>query len=128
MLTVQTMIGSVEGNLRNGSSHKRYHGNTAGAHKSDAAIGQANISGDRSGAALLSQVAAANPTSTASPASNCGGATRSNIANTGPLKRQCCTYVPTEPIGMRPRLRNGTYRSPATAAASAASRMRTRFQ
>src|ERR1700732_290740 len=102
MLTVQTMISSVEGDLRNGSSHRRYHGNTAGAHKRVAAIGQANMSGDDSGAVFLSQVAVPNPTSTASPASNCGGATRSSIANTGPLKRKFCTYVPSAPIGMRP--------------------------
>src|ERR1700736_5780389 len=102
MLTVQTRITRVEGDLRNGSSQRRYQGNTAGANKRDAAIGHANMSGDHSGAALLSQVAVANPTSTASPASNCGGATRSSIANTGPLKRQFCTYVPSDPIGMRP--------------------------
>src|SRR6266446_2107175 len=135
MLTVQMMISSVEADHRNGSSQRRYHGNTAGAHTRDAAIGQANWSGDHSGAALLllNQVAVANPTSTASPTSNCGGATSSSAANTGPLKRKLCTYVPSEPIGMRPwlkneRSRNGTYRSPTTAAASAASRMRTRFQ
>src|SRR5712692_1051364 len=102
MLTVQMMISSVEADIRNGSSQRRYHGNTTGAHKRDAAIGQANRSGDHSGAALLSQVAVTNPTSTASPASNCGGATRSSVANTGPLKRKLCTYVPSEPIGMRP--------------------------
>src|ERR1700730_6529477 len=102
MLTVQTMIGSVEVDVRNGSSQRRYHGNTAGAHKRDAAIGQANRFGDHSGAARLSQVAVTNPMSTASPTSNFGGATRSSAANTGPLKRQLCTYVPSEPIGMRP--------------------------
>src|SRR5260370_13931692 len=102
MLTVQTMISSVEGDLRNGSSQRRYQGNTAGAHKREAAIGHANMSGDHSGAVFLSQVAVANPASTASPANNCGGATRSSIANTGPLKRQCWTYVPSEPIGRRP--------------------------
>src|SRR5205807_4860177 len=77
MLTVQMMISSVEADIRNGSSQRRYHGNTTGAHKRDAAIGQANRSGDHSGAALLSlcQVAVANPASTAKPASNCGGAT-----------------------------------------------------
>src|SRR5947207_2978395 len=138
MLTVQTMITSVEADLRNGSSQRRYHGNTAGAHKRDAGIGHANtspanVSGDHSDAALLSHIAVTSPTSTARPASNCGGATRSRIANTGPLKRKLCTYVPSEPIGMRPwlkneRLRNGTYRSATTTAASAASRMRTRFQ
>src|SRR5712691_7341101 len=107
MLTVQTMISNVEADVKNGSSQRRYHGNTAGAHKRDAAIGQANMgqtnrSGDHSGAALLIHVAVTSPTSTASPASNCGGATRSSVANTGPLKRKLCTYVPSEPIGMRP--------------------------
>src|SRR5690349_6590871 len=133
MLTVHRMISSVEADVRNGSSQRRYHGNTTGAHTRVAAIGQANVSGENSGVALLSHVAVANPTSTAIPASNCGGATRLSAANTGPLKRKLCTNVPSEPIGMRPwlkneRLRNGTYRSPTTAAASAASRMRTRFQ
>src|SRR5579863_9152152 len=104
MLTVQIMISSVEADVRNGSSQSKYHGNTAGAHRRDAAMGQANWSGDHVGAALLilSQVAVTNPTSTASAASNCGGATRSSIANTGPLKRKVCTYVPREPIGMWP--------------------------
>src|SRR5713101_3365364 len=106
MLTVQMMISSVEADHRNGSSQRRYHGNTAGAHTRDAAIGQANASGDNSGALLLNQTAVASPTSTASPASNCGGATRSSAANTGPLKRKVCTYVPSEPIGMWPGLRN----------------------
>ena len=75
MLTVQRMISSVEADVRNGSSQRRYHGNIAGANKRVAAIGQANTSGDHSGAALLSQIAVTNPTSTASPASNLGGAT-----------------------------------------------------
>src|SRR5207237_2446313 len=73
MLTVQMMISSVEADIRNGSSQRRYHGNTTGAHKRDAAIGQAKTSRDHSGAALLSQTAVTNPTSTASPASSCGG-------------------------------------------------------
>src|SRR2546423_15029599 len=115
MLTVRRMISSVEADVRNGSSQRRYHGNTTGAHKRDAAIGQANTSADHSGAALLSQVAVTNPTSTASAASKGGGATRSSAANTGPLKRKLCRYVASEPTGMRPRLRNGTYRSPTTA-------------
>src|ERR1700721_4273638 len=42
MLTVQMMISSVEADVKNGSSHKRYHGNTAGAHKRVAVRGQAN--------------------------------------------------------------------------------------
>src|SRR5579864_1165978 len=102
MLTVQTMINSVEGDVRNGSSQSRYQGNTAGAHKSDAAIGQANTWGDNSGDTLLSQDAVASPTSTASPASKSGGATPSSAANRGPLKRKVCTYVSSEPVGMRP--------------------------
>jgi len=80
MLTVQRRINSVEADVRNGSSQRRYHGNTAGAHTRDAAIGHANWSGDHSGAALLSdallnKVAVTNPTSTARAARNCGGAT-----------------------------------------------------
>ena len=42
MLTVQTMISSVEADVKNGSSQRRYHGKTAGAHKRVAAMGQAN--------------------------------------------------------------------------------------
>lgn len=75
MLTVQITISSVEVDVTNGSSQRRYHGNMTGEHKSDAAMGQANTSGDQSGAALLMQVAVTNPTSAASPASNCGVAT-----------------------------------------------------
>src|SRR5580692_602805 len=108
ILTVQMMIGSVDADVRKGSSQRRYHGKTAGAHKRDAAMGhanmgQANASGDNSWAAsLLSQVAVTIPASTARPASNCGGATRASIAKTGELKRKLCTYVPSEPIGIRP--------------------------
>src|SRR5215469_15586722 len=127
ILTVQMMIGSVETDLRNGSVEKRYHGYTTGAHRSDAAIGQANASGDGSGHLLLSQVALSNPTSTASPATICGGVTSSKPRNTGSLKRKLLTNVPSDPVGV-PWLRNGTYRSPITATASTASRVRTRFQ
>src|SRR5277367_655496 len=125
MLTVQMMIGSVEADLRNGGSQRRYQGYTVGAHRSDAAIGQANMSGDHSRAVLLSHVAVRKPTNTGTPAAICG-ATCSSFANTGSLKRNVCTYVRSEPIGIRPWLRNGTYRRPTTAAASAASRTRTR--
>src|SRR5215831_20470600 len=97
MLTVQKMISRVEADVRNGSSQRRYHGKTTGAHKRDAAIGQANAAADHSGAVRLIQVAVTSPTSTASPVSNCGGASRSRRANTGPLNRKVCTYVPSEP-------------------------------
>src|SRR5579862_530339 len=102
MLTVQTMISSVDADIRNGSSQRRYQGNTAGAQRRAAAIGQANAPGDHSGCALRNQAAVASPTSTASPASNCGGTTRSNAEKTGPLKRNVCTYVLSEPVGIRP--------------------------
>jgi hypothetical protein len=42
MLTVQTTISSVEADIKNGSSQRRYHGKTAGAHKRVAAMGHAN--------------------------------------------------------------------------------------
>src|SRR6266481_8265395 len=122
MLTVQTIIGSVEPDRRNGRSQSRYHGYTTGAHRSDAAMGHANASADDAGAVLLIQIAARKPTSTASPTTSCGAATRSSVANTGSLKRKLCTYLPSEPIGIRPWLKNGTYRNPTTTAASAASR------
>src|SRR6266481_1116201 len=122
MLTVQTMIGTVEADRRNGSNQSRYQGYTTGAHRSDAAMGHANASEDHAGALLLNQIAVRKPTSTASPTTSCGTATRSSIANTGSLKRKLCTYLPSEPIGIRPWLKNGTYRNPTTTAASAASR------
>src|SRR5882724_13360929 len=108
MLKVQTMSGTVEVDLRNGNSHNRYHGYTTGAHKSDAAIGQANASEVPSAYFLLIQIAVTKPTSTASPATTCGAVTRSSDAKTGSLKRNLCTYVPSEPVGIRPWLRNGT--------------------
>jgi len=72
-LTVQTIISSVEPEVRNGSSQRRYQGNTTGAHKRDAAIGQANALGDHFGDVVLRKTAVINPTSTAIPANNAGG-------------------------------------------------------
>ena len=63
MLTVQMMIGTVEADRRNGSSQSRYQGYTTGAHRSDAAIGQANASEDHAADFLLSQIAVRKPTS-----------------------------------------------------------------
>ena len=91
MLTVQMMMGSVEADRRNGSSPSRYHGYTTGAHKSDAAIGQANASADHAADFLLIQIAVRKPTSTANPTTSCGAATRSSVANTGLLNRKRCT-------------------------------------
>jgi len=91
MLKVQTMIGTVEVDFMNGSTHTRYHGYTTGAQKSDAAIGQANASKDPSADFLLIQIAVRKPTSTARPASSWEAATRSSVANTGSLKRNLCT-------------------------------------
>src|ERR1700719_1243362 len=101
MLTVQTMIASVEADLRNGSSQRRYQGYTVGAHRSDAAMGQANAFGDGSDDVLRSHAAVRNPTITGSPSAICG-TTRSSSANTGSLKRKPCAYISSEPIGMRP--------------------------
>src|SRR5713226_8116661 len=128
MLTVQMMIGTVEADRTNGSSQRRYHGYTTGAHRSDAAMGHANASEDHTGGLLLNQNAIRTPTSTASPITSSGAATRSSVANTGSLKRNLRTKVPSEPIGIRPLLKNGTYRSPSTTAARAPSRIRTRLQ
>src|SRR5208337_4757379 len=76
MLTVHRIINSVEADVRNGSSGRRYQGNTTGAKRRQTARGQANKSGENSVVVLLSQVAVTKPASTASPASNCGDATR----------------------------------------------------
>ena len=91
MLTVQMMIGTVEADRKNGSSQRRNHGYTTGAHRSDAAMGQANASADDAGALILIQIAVRKPTSTARPTTSCGAATRSRVVNTGSLKRKLCT-------------------------------------
>ena len=70
MLSVHKRISSVEAEVRNGSNQSRYHGNTTGAHKSEAAIGQANISGDDCSFVLLSNTDVTKPTSTVNPANN----------------------------------------------------------
>lgn len=44
MLTVQMIMGTVETDRKNGSNQSRYQGYTTGAHRSDAAMGQANAS------------------------------------------------------------------------------------
>lgn len=90
MLTVQMMIGNVEADRRNGSSQSRYQGYKTGAHKSEAAIGQANASEEHVAEFLLNQIAVIKPTSTANPTTNRGAATRSSVANTGSLKRKLC--------------------------------------
>src|SRR5580704_16689590 len=128
MLNVQMMIGSVEVERMNGRIHRRYQGYTTGANNSDAAIGQANASGDNCANFRLIQTAVRTPTKTARPTTTVEGITRSRVANTGSLKRHFCTYVPSEPIGMCPWARKGAYRSPTTNAASAVSRIRTRSQ
>jgi len=91
MLTVQTMIGTVEADRRNGSSHNRYQGYMTGANNSDVAIGQAKAPDEKSADLVLIQIAVSKPASNASPAATWGLVTRSSIANTGPLKRKLCT-------------------------------------
>ena len=91
MLTVQTMIGTVEADRKNGSNHSMYHGYTTGPHKSDAAIGQAKASADASFDLLLIQIAVIKPANTASAAKSWGAAARSSIVKTGSLNRNLCT-------------------------------------
>ena len=86
MLTVQMMIESVEADRAKGSSQSKYQGNTTGAHKSDAAIGHANASGDHVCNRVLYQVATRMPTKTANPTRICGAAVRPSTAKTGSLK------------------------------------------
>ena len=91
MLTVQMMSGTVEADRKNGNSQSKYQGYTTGAHRSDAAMGHANVLGDHAADFLLNQNAVRKPTSTAIPTTSCGAATRSRIANTGSLKRKVFT-------------------------------------
>src|SRR5437016_1366927 len=113
MLTLQMMISRVEADVRNGSSQRRYQANTTGAHTRDAAIGQANASGDHSAAALLSQVAVTNPTRTARHdfhgRDDRGRAGRRGIRN---YRRGCCraTERTRRPNRARPRRRGGVAR------------------
>ena len=65
MLTVQMMSGTVETDCANGNSQSRYQGYTTGAHRSDAAIGHANVSGEYSSRRLRSHTEIANPAKTA---------------------------------------------------------------
>jgi len=43
LLTDQTILSSVDADINNGNSHRKYHGNTAGANTRVAVIGQANL-------------------------------------------------------------------------------------
>src|SRR5579864_1410309 len=128
MLIVQMMSGTVETDRTNGSSHRRYQGYTTGAHRSDAAIGHANVCGEYSSFLFRSTAAVTNPTKTARPATIRGFTTRSISVNTGSLKRNRSTNTLMDPIGTEPPLRNGTYSSPTMSTANNPSRTRTRRQ
>src|SRR5258708_12021424 len=81
MLSVQTMIGSVGIDRRNGSSHRRYHGYTTGAHKSDPAIGQAKAPADNARGLTRNQEPIRKTGTNTPPARNEGAATPSSLAN-----------------------------------------------
>src|SRR5690348_2779558 len=102
MLIVQMRMRRVEGEVRKGTSQRRYQGKITGAHNRDAAIGHAKASGEFSDGVLRIMTAVTSPTSTAKPASHRGEARTSRAANTGPLKRKPCTYALRDPNGMRP--------------------------
>src|SRR5215469_2860246 len=107
MLTVQIMSGSVEIDRTKGSSQSMYHGYATGAHKSEAAIGHANVSDGQTSDLPLSHIATRRPTRTASTAASSGVSSRSIVANTGSLNRKRCTNAASEPNGMRPSLKKG---------------------
>src|SRR3974390_2750630 len=98
MLIVQMMIGKVPIERLNGRNHSRYHGYTTGAQNRDAAIGQAKASGGDSEDLLLIRAALRSPASIASPAKCFGDTLCSRAANSGPLNRKLCTYVPSDPM------------------------------
>jgi hypothetical protein len=67
MPKVQIIMGTVEVDLMVGSSHSMYHGFITGAHRRDAAIGQANAPEHPSADFLLIPLAVNKPARTASP-------------------------------------------------------------
>ena len=122
------MSGSVKTDRTIGRSQSKYHGNTTGAQRRDAAIGHAKASGDEIWDLVLNQIGTRTPTRTASPAKICGDATCRSSANSGTLKPKPWMYVPSEPVGILPWLRNGRYTSANTIRANRTSRMRMRRQ
>src|ERR1700721_2352019 len=125
MLIVQMMSGTVETDRTNGSSQRRYQGYTTGAHKSDAAIGHANVCGEYPSCRLRGPPAVIKPTNAAKPATTRGLTIRSISAKTGSLKRNRSTNTLMDPIGIEPPRRNGTYSSPTMSTASNPSPTRT---
>src|SRR4030081_3666379 len=103
------MSGSVDVERRNGSSQRRYHGYTTGAHARDAAIGHAHLSAQHAGGLRPRHAAARTPTIAARPAPNVGLTTGSIVANTGSLNRIGTGYTPIDPSETRKCSRNGTY-------------------
>src|SRR5215469_1613375 len=102
ILTVQMMSGNVATDRTNGRSHNRYQGNTTGAQRSDAAMGQANASGAGFWDLALNHAATSMPARTASPAATCGDATRRSASKSGSLKPNPWMYAPSDPVEIRP--------------------------
>src|ERR1700723_2634062 len=102
MLMVQIIRGTVATDRTNGSSHRRYQGETTGAHRSDAAIGHANVSGEYSSCRLRSHTEIHSPTKTAKPATTRGLTIRASVAKTGSLNRNRCTNTPSDPVAPHP--------------------------
>src|SRR6516164_2189225 len=107
MLSVQTVSGRVVRERRNGSTQSRYQGYTTGAQTSEAAMGQAHASDSHWGGLLRNARAVNKPARIATATTICGLATRSSAAKTGPLKRNRCTNMKSDPTGIRPLLRKG---------------------
>ena len=102
MLTVQTTISSVETDVTKWQQPEKVPWEYGGCTQKRYCHWPGKLRPETTRALrVLARLAVINPASTASPASNCGGATRPSIANTGPLKRKLFTYVPREPKGMR---------------------------
>src|SRR5262249_39468106 len=106
-LTVHTASGHVASVVRNGVSHRRYHGYTAGAAKSTAANGHAQAAGASTPQTCRSRAATATPARAARAVTRREGRTISAMPNSRAVNRKESPYVPSEPIGNPGRETNG---------------------
>src|SRR5262249_62284384 len=87
-LTVHTASGQVAPVVRNGVSHRRYHGYTAGAARNTVASGHAQAAGASTAQTCRSLAATATPARAARAVTRREGRTISAMPNSGALNRQ----------------------------------------
>src|SRR5262245_39395432 len=87
-LTVHTASGHVASVVRNGVSHRRYHGYTAGAASNTTASGHAQAAGASTAQTCRILAATATPARAARAVTRRAGRTISALPNSGALNRQ----------------------------------------